>query len=110
VIKRSCLRGSEARIEAVPGDRTVALRTETTISNTYDFGRRLCNLPELRHRLAANRRLIEVERLSHDCVLAEHTFQAINNPVACGLVRPLPTKRFPRAPPPTSCAACACTA
>jgi hypothetical protein len=67
-----------------------ALRTETTINNTRDFGvgRRLCNLPELRAiGFAANRRLIEVERLSHDCVLAEHTFQAINSPVAAGRQR-----------------------
>src|SRR5438128_5434641 len=62
-----------------------ALRTETTINNSYDFaiGRRLCNLPRLRAiGFAANRRLLDVERLSHDCVLAETTFQAINGPVA----------------------------
>src|SRR5437868_2317746 len=62
-----------------------ALRTETTINNTYDFGigRRLHNLPKLREiGFAANRRLIEVERLSHDCILSEDTFQAINRPVA----------------------------
>jgi hypothetical protein len=49
-----------------------ALRTETTINNARDFGigKRLCNLPALRAiGFAANRRLIEVERLSHDCVL-----------------------------------------
>ncbi len=64
-----------------------ALRTETTINNSYDFGigKRLCNLPELRKiGFAANRRLLEVERLSHDCMLAEDTFQAINSPVAIG--------------------------
>jgi hypothetical protein len=33
---------------------------------------------------AANRRLLEVERLSHDCMLAEDTFQAINCLVAAG--------------------------
>jgi hypothetical protein len=67
-----------------------ALRTETTINNTYDFGigRRLHNLPKLRQiGFAANRRLLEVERLSHDCLLAEHTFQAINSPVAAGRQR-----------------------
>jgi len=64
-----------------------ALRTETTINNSYDFGvgRRLHNLPKLREiGFAANRRLIEVERLSHDCMLSEDTFQAINRPVASG--------------------------
>jgi DNA-binding HxlR family transcriptional regulator len=67
-----------------------ALRTETTINNTYDFGigRRLHNLPNLREvGFAANRRLLEVERLSHDCMLAEDTFQAINSPVAAGRQR-----------------------
>jgi hypothetical protein len=67
-----------------------ALRTETTINNTYDFGigRRLHNLPKLREiGFAANRRLLEVERLSHDCMLAEDAFQAINSPVAAGRQR-----------------------
>jgi hypothetical protein len=57
------------------------LRTETTINNTYDFGigKRLHNLPKLREiGFAANRRLIEIERMSHDCILSEDTFQAIN--------------------------------
>jgi len=67
-----------------------ALRTETTINNSYDFGigRRLHNLPELREiGFAANRRLLEVERLSHDCMLAEETFQTINSPVTEGRQR-----------------------
>jgi hypothetical protein len=67
-----------------------ALRTETTINNTYDFGigKRLHNLPKLREiGFAANRRLLEVERLSHDCMLAEDTFQTINSPVAVGRQR-----------------------
>jgi hypothetical protein len=62
-----------------------ALRTETTINNTYDFriGKRLMNLPKLRQiGFAANRRLLEVERLSHDCILAEDRFQHVNNPVS----------------------------
>jgi hypothetical protein len=67
-----------------------ALRTETTINNTYDFGvgKRLHNLSELREiGFAANRRLIEVERLSHDCILSEDTLQAISRPVAAGCQR-----------------------
>jgi DNA-binding HxlR family transcriptional regulator len=67
-----------------------ALRTETTINNTYDFGigRKLHNLPKLREvGFAANRRLLEIERLSHDCMLAEDTFQAINGPVEVGRQR-----------------------
>ena len=61
-----------------------ALRTETTINNTYDFGigKRLHNLPKLADiGFRANRRLLDVERLSHDCILAEDTFQRINGPV-----------------------------
>ena len=67
-----------------------ALRTKTTIKNTYDIGigKRLRNLPKLREiGFAANRQLLEVERLSHDCMLAEDTFQSINNPVTAGRQR-----------------------
>lgn len=67
-----------------------ALRTETTINNTYDFGigKRLHNLPKLREvGFAANRRLLDVERLSHDCMLTEDAFQSINGPVAAGRQR-----------------------
>src|SRR6267378_1448865 len=67
-----------------------ALRTETTINNSYDFavGKRLSNLPKLRAiGFAANRKLLEVERLSHDCILSEDTFQAVNRPVAAGRQR-----------------------
>src|ERR1700726_3200256 len=67
-----------------------ALRTETTINNSYDFGvgKRLHNLPKLREiGFAANRRLLEVERLSHDCMPAEDTLRAINNPVTAGRQR-----------------------
>jgi hypothetical protein len=54
-----------------------ALRTETTINNTRDFGigRHLNNLPALRAiGFAANRRLLEVETLTQDCRLAEGLF------------------------------------
>jgi hypothetical protein len=67
-----------------------ALRTETTINNTYDFGigKRVHNLPKLREiGFAANRQLLEVERLSHDCMLADETFQALNRPVTAGQQR-----------------------
>jgi hypothetical protein len=46
-----------------------ALRTETTINNPGDFGigKRLTNLPALRATgFAANRRLLDVQKLSHD--------------------------------------------
>jgi hypothetical protein len=60
-----------------------ALRTETTINNAHDFyiGKRLRNLPRLRQiGFQANRRLLEVEKISHDCILAEEAFQQINRP------------------------------
>jgi hypothetical protein len=60
-----------------------ALRTETTINNTYDFGvgRRLKNLPELRKiGFAANRRVLEVEKVSHDCQIGSAAFEKLQQP------------------------------
>ena len=60
-----------------------ALRTETTINNTYDFaiGRRLHNLAELRQvGFQANRRLLDVQRISHDCTVGEDVFQQLQYP------------------------------
>lgn len=60
-----------------------ALRTETTINDSRDFGigKRLHNLPALRQvGFQANRRLLDTERISHDCILAEDTFQKLNRP------------------------------
>ena len=60
-----------------------ALRTETTINNARDFfcGKRLVNLPRLRQiGFQANRRLIEVQCLSHDCRLGEEVFQQLHRP------------------------------
>ncbi len=61
-----------------------ALRTETTINDTYDFaiGRALHNLPALREiGFAANRRLLHVESLSHDCLIGEEALDAVTHPV-----------------------------
>ena len=60
-----------------------ALRTETTINNTYDFrvGRRLHNLPALRQiGQAANRRVLEVEQLTHDCHIGAQAFDQLQQP------------------------------
>ena len=57
-----------------------ALRTEITMNNTRDFyiGKRLPNLPALRQvGFQANRRLLEVQKVSHNCVLAEAAFQRV---------------------------------
>jgi len=60
-----------------------ALRTETTINDTYDFeiGRALHNLPALREiGFAANRRLLHVESLSHDCLIGEDCLHTVTSP------------------------------
>ena len=60
-----------------------ALRTETTINNTRDFGigKRLHNLPALREvGFKANRRLLDVQRISHDCSIGEDGFHAVQRP------------------------------
>jgi hypothetical protein len=60
-----------------------ALRTETIINDAYDFdvGRRLENLPRLREiGLQTNRRLLDVQRLSHDPALGEADFEQIHCP------------------------------
>lgn len=64
-----------------------ALRTETTINDTRDFaiGRRLRNLPALREvGFSANRRLLGVERTSHDPAVGEDAFTAVTAPVTVG--------------------------
>lgn len=61
-----------------------ALRTETTINDTRDFaiGKRLQNLPALREvGFAANRRLLDVQQLSHDCQVGATTFQQLQSPL-----------------------------
>jgi hypothetical protein len=61
-----------------------ALRTETTINDTRDFriGKRLTNLPALREiGFSANRRLLGVQRLSHDPARGAEVFAAVNDPI-----------------------------
>ncbi len=61
-----------------------ALRTETTINNTRDFGiaKRLTNLPALRQiGFSAHRRLLGVQRLSHNPLHAEQAFTAVHDPL-----------------------------
>jgi hypothetical protein len=61
-----------------------ALRTETTVNNTRDFGigKRLTNLPALCEiGYHANRRLLDVQQLSHDPARGHQTFAALNDPV-----------------------------
>jgi hypothetical protein len=79
-----------------------ALRTETTINDTYDFaiGRRLTNLPALREiGFCANRRLLRVQRLSHDPADGAHALATITDPVTTQSGQRVPGLRFtdPRA-------------
>jgi hypothetical protein len=60
------------------------LRTETTINNPADFKvpKRLQSLPQLRQiGLQANRRLLDVQRISQDCALGERAFAEVDQPI-----------------------------
>jgi hypothetical protein len=60
-----------------------ALRTEMTINDTRDFGigRGLHNLSALRKiGFTANRRLLDVQRISHDCAIGEDAFERVHRP------------------------------
>lgn len=60
-----------------------ALRTETTINDTRDFGigKRLKNLAALRRvGFQANRRLLDVQRISHDCSIGEDLLARLARP------------------------------
>jgi hypothetical protein len=64
-----------------------ALRTETTINNPMDFYVRkaIDNLPYLRelgHQV--NRKLLEVERVSHHCVLTQEALDRLQRPTVDG--------------------------
>jgi hypothetical protein len=79
-----------------------ALRTETTINDTYDFalGKRLTNLPALREiGFSANRRLLRVPRLSHNPADGATALAAITDPVTTDTGQRIPGLRFtdPRA-------------
>ena len=62
-----------------------ALRTETVVNDAYDFGigRRLRNLKHLEEiGFAANRRLLDVQRVSHDCAVGAEAFEDLHRPAA----------------------------
>jgi hypothetical protein len=61
-----------------------ALRTETTINDTRDFDIRkgLSHLSALRKvGCQANRRRLDVQRISHDCAMGEAAFASVGRPV-----------------------------
>ena len=63
--------------------RKLGLRTETTINDPKDFGvrKRLSNLPYLQHiGRNINRRLLDVQRVSHNCGLSGESIDRIVKP------------------------------
>jgi hypothetical protein len=67
-----------------------AIRTETTINDTRDFGigKRLKNLPELRQvGFSANRRLLATQRLGYDPIAAARVFTTVTEPASIGDTR-----------------------
>ena len=74
-----------------------ALRTETTINDTRDFGlsKRLTNLPALRQiGFSANRRLLGVQRISHDPIRGAHAFTELTTPIVTDTGARIPGLRF----------------
>jgi hypothetical protein len=74
-----------------------ALRTETTINNPREFGigKRLTNLPALRRiGFTANRRLLHVQRLSHDPTDGAAALAAVCDPVITDTGTRIPGMRF----------------
>ena len=74
-----------------------ALRIETVVNDPYDLGcqRRLHNLPELQTKArAANRRLLDTERVGQGCVLASPAFERIAHPTTTVDGRRAPALRF----------------
>src|SRR4051795_7276279 len=74
-----------------------ALRVETVINDPYDLScqRRLHNLPDLQAKArAANRRLLDTERVGQGCVLASPAFERIAHPTTSVDGRRAPALRF----------------
>ncbi|MGH3337631.1 MAG: hypothetical protein ACRDPL_02200, partial [Propionibacteriaceae bacterium] len=74
-----------------------ALRTETTINDTHDFGlsKRLTNLPALRQiGFTANRRLLGVQRISHDPIRGAQAFSELTAPIVTETGARIPGLRF----------------
>jgi hypothetical protein len=74
-----------------------ALRVETVVNDPYDLScqRRLHNLPALQAKArAANRRLLDTERVGQGCVLASPAFERIAHPTTTVEGRRAPALRF----------------
>jgi hypothetical protein len=74
-----------------------ALRTETTINDTRDFGlsKRLTHLPALRQiGFSANRRLLGVQRIGHDPIHGARAFTDLTTPIITDSGTRIPGLRF----------------
>jgi hypothetical protein len=74
-----------------------ALRTETTINNPHDFGvdKGLRNWLYLRQLgIAINRRLLETEQVSQDCLLSSQSFERVSEPATTENGQRAPGLRF----------------
>lgn len=74
-----------------------ALRTETTINSPADFGigKSLTHLPALEQvGYTANRRLLDVQRLSHDPVTAQAALAALSQPIVFDTGTRIPALRY----------------
>jgi hypothetical protein len=74
-----------------------ALRTETTINDTRDFGlsKRLTNLPALRQiGFTANRRLLGVQHISHNPIRGAQAFTKLTTPIITHTGTQIPGLRF----------------
>jgi hypothetical protein len=74
-----------------------ALRTETTVNDTRDFGlsKRLTNLPALRQiGFTANRRLLGAQTISHDPIRGAQAFTALTAPIIHDNGNRIPGLRF----------------
>ena len=89
-----------------------ALRTETTINDTRDFGigKRLTNLPALREiGLSANRRLLGAQRLSHNPIRAAEAFTAVHDPIITDTGHASPGSAWATAARTPCCKRCWCS-
>jgi DNA-binding PadR family transcriptional regulator len=71
-------------LKGVRSEEGRAVRTELTVNDPGDFriGRGLTNLAALRQiGFKANRRLLDVQRLSQDCTIGEVTLERVHQPV-----------------------------
>lgn len=74
-----------------------ALRTETTINDPHDFDvtKQLSNWMYLRQLAATiNRRLLETERVSQDCLLSAESFERVSEPTVAPTGQRAPGLRF----------------